>query len=129
MLAQRSGWTDEQVETRLGRLLQIGVLIAAAVVFVGGLLYLLRYGANVPAYGFFRSEPDELRSVEGIVRATFGHGRRGIIQLGLVLLIATPIARVMFSAYAFIRQRDYLYVGVTSLVLAVLLFSLFWVRP
>jgi uncharacterized membrane protein len=50
---------------------------------------------------------------------------RGWIQLGLLLLIATPVARVAFSVYAFARQRDFLYVGVTLIVLTVLLFGLF----
>jgi uncharacterized membrane protein len=47
------------------------------------------------------------------------------MQLGLLLLIATPIARVMFSAVAFAMERDRMYVGFTLIVLAVLLYSLF----
>ena len=49
---------------------------------------------------------------------------RGIIQFGLVLLIATPVARVAFSVAAFALQRDNTYVAITLIVLAVLLFSL-----
>jgi uncharacterized membrane protein len=47
------------------------------------------------------------------------------VQLGVLLLIATPVARVAFSALAFARQRDYTYVALTLFVLAVLLCSLF----
>jgi uncharacterized membrane protein len=43
-------------------------------------------------------------------------------------LIATPIARVMFSVYAFARQRDWLYVCFTLVVLALLVYSLAWGR-
>ena len=48
-----------------------------------------------------------------------------MIQLGLLILIATPVARVAFSAFGFAVERDYLYVGITLFVLAVLLYSLF----
>ena len=47
-----------------------------------------------------------------------------MIQLGLLVLIATPIARVAFSLVAFALQRDRIYVIVTLIVLAVLLYSL-----
>jgi uncharacterized membrane protein len=47
------------------------------------------------------------------------------MQLGLLLLIATPIVRVAFSAVAFALEGDKMYVLFTLLVLAVLLYSLF----
>jgi uncharacterized membrane protein len=53
-----------------------------------------------------------------------GQGR-GLIALGLMLLIAVPVGRVVFSVYAFARRRDRLYVVVTLVVLGLLLFSLF----
>jgi uncharacterized membrane protein len=46
------------------------------------------------------------------------------MQLGLLLLIATPVARVAFSVFAFALQRDRLYVVVTLAVLGVLAFSM-----
>jgi uncharacterized membrane protein len=117
-------WSDQDVEETIGRLLQVGVVLASAVVLLGGVLYLAHYGAGRPDYRVFRGEPAEFRSVVGVVRAAADLRRRGLIQLGLLLLIATPIARVVFSAYAFARQRDYLYVAITSLVLTILLVTL-----
>jgi uncharacterized membrane protein len=49
---------------------------------------------------------------------------RAVIAVGLLALIATPIARVALSIAAFARWRDYLYVGLTTFVLALLLYSL-----
>ena len=46
------------------------------------------------------------------------------IQLGLLLLIATPILRVAVSTFDFLRERDWLYVTVTLIVLAVLIYGL-----
>jgi len=69
-------------------------------------------------------EPTDLRTLSGIVRDALALRGRGIIQLGLLLLIATPVARVAFSVAAFAIQRDRLYVVVTLMVLAILLYSL-----
>ena len=118
------GWTDEQVELVLGLLLRVGVLVAATVVLIGGVLYVVYYGSSAPGYEIFHGEPSDLRSVSGIITDALALSRRGIVQLGLILLIATPIARVIFSVVAFVLQRDWTYVIVTLMVLAVLLYSL-----
>ena len=116
--------SDDAVEQLVGRLLQVGVLIAAAVTLVGGSVMLMQHGRAPADYREFRAEPDFLRSLSGIVRGVLAHDSRAIVQLGLVLLIATPIARVAFTLVAFALQRDRVYVGVTLVVLALLLFGL-----
>jgi uncharacterized membrane protein len=125
MLPGKTAWTDEQVEQILGNLLRIGVLAAAGVVAAGGVVYLARHGTEPADLHRFHSEPEELRSPWGIVAAALALRGRGVIQLGLLLLIATPVARVIFSVYAFARQRDFTYVVLTLIVLAILLYSLF----
>jgi uncharacterized membrane protein len=126
MLKRMREWGDQEIEEIIGNLLRIGVLLSAAVVAVGGVLYLIKYGASRPHYGLFRGEPQDLRSVPRIVQDALDGHSRGIIQLGLLLLIATPIARVIFSIYAFAREKDRMYVVVTLIVLAVLIYSLVW---
>jgi uncharacterized membrane protein len=121
---ERARWSDERVDALLGGLLRAGVLVAAAIVALGGVIYLAKYGGATPAYGEFRGEPDDLRSVGGIARAAIALRGRGLIQLGLLVLIATPVARVAFSLYAFLRQRDWTYVVVTGVVLVLLGLSL-----
>ena len=120
----RAPWSDERVETIMGNLLRAGVVLAAAVVLVGGLVHLLRHGADQAGYHLFRGEPAGLRSIRGIVAEASTLRGRGIIQLGLLLLIATPVARVAFSVYAFARQGDRIYVVVTLIVLTLLLYGL-----
>lgn len=122
-------WSDEQIDQWLGNLLRSGVLLAATVVLVGGLLYLYKYGATQPNYAIFHGEPEVLRNVTGILSNAWTWHSRGLIQLGLLLLIATPVARVLFSVIAFALQRDRTYVLVTLIVLAILLYSLFSVSP
>jgi uncharacterized membrane protein len=117
---------DYQVEQTIGNLLRYGVLLAAAVVLTGGVMYLFQYGGQVRLHREFQLEAEDMRTPAGIVEHARSFESRGLIQLGLLLLIATPVARVLFSVYAFARQRDWLYVVLTLVVLAVLLFSLFY---
>ena len=123
-----SRWSDHAVEQIIGRLLQFGVLLAAAVVLLGAGLLLTRHGATPADYSVFRGEPHELRVVSAIVRSAFAMNAPAIVQLGLVLLIATPIARVGFTLVAFILQRDRTYVWITTLVMVLLLFGLVFGR-
>ena len=120
-----SRWTDEEVEQLVGRLLQIGVLLATVVVLAGGAMLIATLGGDVPSFRVFRGEASTLRSVSAAVRGAFALDPRGIVQLGLVLLIATPVARVALTLGAFLLQRDRLYVALTTVVLALLLFGLF----
>jgi uncharacterized membrane protein len=125
-----NGWKDERVEQMMGNLLRNGVLLAAAVVVCGGIVYLVRHGnEDIRHLHAFRGEPENLRHPVGIVERALALSGRGLIQLGLLVLIATPVARVVFSAFAFSRQRDWTYVAITLLVLGVLLYSLIWGHP
>ena len=118
-------WTDQRFEELIANLLRTGVLLSATVVFVGAVIYLVRYGFSPADYRVFRGEPTELKSVQGIVGYALHLHGRGLIQLGLLLLIATPVARVAVSVFGFARERDRMYVGFTLAVLVVLLYSLF----
>ena len=124
MDTKEPGWTDEQFDIVLARVLQGGVLLSAAIVAFGGVVFLARHGLDRPMYHVFRGEPQPFRSVAGIFETARDLSGRGLVQLGLLFLIATPIARVVFSIVGFMRQRDWLYVGVTAIVLALLAYSL-----
>lgn len=118
--------SDTDIERMMGRLLQGGVLLAGLVMVVGGALFLSRHGAETPQYSPFHGVPPEFRSPAAIVRGV-GSGRaRSIIQLGALLMIATPVMRVAFAIYAFARERDWLYMAISAVVLALLAYALFW---
>ena len=120
----RQRWTDEQVEQVIGNLLRYGVLTAALVTLAGGVLFLIRHGGEPADHHLFKGEPADLRTVSGVVRDTLAGSSRGLIQLGLLLLIATPVARVAFSVFAFAAQRDWNYVAITVIVLVILVVSI-----
>lgn len=124
MVSEEKSWTDQGIEVIVGNLLRVGVLLSASVVTVGAIIYLIRHGLQPADYRIFRGEPADLRSLKGIFKESTSLRGRGIIQLGLLLLIATPVARVAFSVVAFSKERDRMYVVFTLIVLSILLYSL-----
>lgn len=115
---------DKNAEQIIGHLLRAGVLLSAFVVLLGGVLY-LRQAAHVRRdYHTFHGITPSLKTIPGVLHRAAKFDPESIIQLGLLLLITTPVARVAFSIAAFALERDWLYVGITLLVLGVLFFSL-----
>jgi uncharacterized membrane protein len=122
MFAQPS---DQRIESIIGGMLRTGVILATAFVLGGGLWYLIQFGGVKPGYEIFKGEPASLTTVSGIVRNALALDARGLIQFGLLVLMATPVARVLFSVFAFAAQRDRTYVAITLIVAATLFYSLF----
>jgi uncharacterized membrane protein len=123
-MAWMHNWTDRQIEEIVADLLRAGVTLSAFVVFVGACFYLARYGHAPADYRVFQGEPSDLRNLRGIVHSAKQLRSRGIIQLGLLCLIATPVARVAFSIWGFAAEHDRLYMIFTGIVLVILLYSL-----
>jgi uncharacterized membrane protein len=117
---------DQRLDQIMAALLRTGVLLAAGLVFIGGIIFLMRHHQPVTNYRIFAGEPVELRTISGILREAAKLHGLGLIQLGLLMLIATPVARVLFSVLAFLYERDWIYVMVTIIVLGLLLYSLFF---
>ena len=116
--------TDKVLEILVGKLLRAGVLVSALVVGAGGVLFLAQHHADPVNYQTFHGESADLRTLAGIGNLAIHLQSQGIIQLGLLLLIATPIARVALAALGFYLEKDRLYVVVSLTVLAILIFSI-----
>lgn len=108
----------------MGLLLRAGVVIACAVMFVGGVLYFVRHGEEAPMYGMFHGVPLGLDKVSGVLHEVRVGSARGIIQLSVLLMIATPVMRVAFAVYGFARTKNWLFTGVSLIVLGVLAWGL-----
>ena len=120
---KRLTWTDHQVEQIIGQLLQIGVLVAAVVVALGGGLLLVHSGGTIIGVERYRAEPARLAGLREIFQGALKQQPLSTIQLGVLLLIATPIARVALTLFAFLFKRDWLYVLMTTIVLGLLLYG------
>ncbi len=116
--------TDVGIERMVSVLLRTGVIISGAVVLGGGILYLLRHGHDHVDYHVFHAQAAVDSLLDQIIKGAIALRSRSIIQLGMLLLIATPVARVGCSLVGFAFERDRTYVIITAIVLAVLLFSL-----
>lgn len=115
---------DKDIQLLIGKQLRIGVIVSSVIVFIGGVIYLIRHGHEQPSYGDFTGVREGLADLPGIWQGVMENKGMNIIQLGVVLLIATPIIRIAFSVIAFLIEKDYLYVGITLLVLGVIVFSM-----
>ena len=116
--------SDKELDASVARMLLVGVSIAALVVFAGGILLLRQPLIPIPDYTHFHAVDPSLRSLKGITGSAFHLNPRAIVQFGLIILIATPIARVVYCIFGFARQHNKLYTGISTLVLVILLYSL-----
>lgn len=115
---------DTDIQLVIGWVLRIGVFISIGVVFLGGIFYLYRHGHEITDYRVFKGVPDFVRGTGGIIRGILTLRGQAIIQGGIILLIATPVIRVLISAIGFISEKDYLYTGITLLVLLIIFISM-----
>ena len=112
----------------MGRMLQMGVTVSALVVLAGGILYLVRAGGEKPDYAHFRGVPAGLNSVSGIMNGLVHWNASSLIAFGILLLIATPICRVIFGVVGFALLGDRFFASVSLVVLAILLASFLFSR-
>ncbi len=107
----------------IGWVLRLGVFVSMAIVLMGGILYLYRHGHATTDYSTFKGVPDFVQTLPGIIHGIATLRGRAIIQAGIILLIATPVVRVAFSAVGFILEKDRLYTVITFIVLLIIIIS------
>jgi uncharacterized membrane protein len=116
--------SEQKLEYLLSKLLMYGVLIAGYTVLTGGILYLINHGSDIAEYQVFIGTQSQFHSPTGVVNAVLAGSSQGIIQLGLLILISVPILRVIISLLTFLLEGEFIYVVITSLVLASLTYSI-----
>ena len=120
----REAFKDADMQVIIGWILRIGVILSMGIVFVGGVLFVYRHGRSIADYHVFKSTPYFIRNTGGIINCVLNFKGQAFIQLGIILLIATPVIRVAFSAIGFILEKDYLYTFITLLVLLIIIISM-----
>lgn len=124
MSKEKNFFADRDIQVILGTLLRVGVIASMTVVFIGGLVYLASNYSDIVDYSQFDSVKSGFSTVSDIFIGLWHLKGNAIIQFGVLLLIFTPIMRVVFSIFSFLIERDYLYVLIGAFVLCVILFSL-----
>jgi uncharacterized membrane protein len=115
---------DRDIEKTMGNLLRIGVVSSAIIVAIGAIFYFSQHGDDLANYRKFIGEPKRFVELRSVWTAAFQGRGRSIIQLGLFILIATPIARIVFSVIGYVFEKDYLYLVLTLAVLAIILMNI-----
>jgi uncharacterized membrane protein len=118
-----SNYDEQQLENLISNLLRFGVIAACSTVLIGGVLYLAQSGMQPVDYRFFEGQPSVLDAPKLMISGVLAGSYNSIIILGLLLLIAIPIVRVILSLLTFVRQRDLTYITMTSLALSGLIYS------
>ncbi len=120
-------WAERDMELLIGKLLRYGVMLACGITLFGGVIYLFQnHGVSMVHY---KPTPDDmpfpgvefyLREITTIIPRVLSFDGAAIIQLGVCVLIATPILRVAFSVIGFLIEKDYMYVVITLIVLCII---------
>lgn len=124
------GWKKpDEMNVVLGNALRTGVILSALVIATGLILFLLRYaGASASTYTAY--DPDRVPhgdfsiGLPDIASGLLSLNPISVIELGLLILLATPVTRVFLSILLFHFEGDKKYVYITIGVLLILLFSM-----
>ena len=128
----RKYWAEKDVELYIGKLLRYGVILSCIITLFGGIIYIYQHQGGMPDYSPTPSDEPfpgvavYLRELSTILPRILQFDGAAIIQLGVIVLIATPVIRVAFSALAFLIEKDYLYVTITLIVLSIILINMFF---
>jgi uncharacterized membrane protein len=115
-----------KVELLISNLLRTGVISSLAVVIIGLVVSFVHHPAYLHAEqmsAVASRTSANLHSLPDLGRSLLELRGEAIIMAGLLLLIATPVMRVAVSIFAFIFERDPIFVVVTTFVLAMLILS------
>jgi uncharacterized membrane protein len=110
------------MQQMIGTTLRIGVTTACIIAFVSGIYYLISHGSEpVPNYAVFTKEPQSYTTLSGIFGGLLQFQAKNWIQLGVLVLMLTPIMRILLSLIDFAKERDWLYTTITAIVFLVIL--------
>ena len=117
---------DRKTELVLSNLLRIGVIAAGGIVLIGAIFFFVRHGYEIPDYHTFKFDSLNINDPLTLINGLFALNAEAIMKLGILILIATPVLRVIVSVIAFLHEKDFMYVVFTLIVLIVLLYSIFF---
>ena len=116
---------EKDFQTIIGNLLRYGVWISLSVAFIGGIVYLMHHGSGIEDYSVFKENDQNIFEViANVYRGVISGSGESIIFFGVILLFLTPVFRVLLSLFSFLLEKDYLYVGITAIVIGIIILSI-----
>lgn len=121
---QNEKFGEKDFQYIIGNLLRYGVWTSLSVAFIGGIVYLFGHSTDIENYSVFHEND---RNIFEVISAVYNGAIQGngesLIFVGIILLFLTPVLRVILSLFSFLLEKDYLYVGITLIVILIILIS------
>lgn len=124
MSAINKNINDKDIQVILGTLLRAGVIISMTIVLIGGVIFLIHNKGVITDYKVFKPELAKFSSIAAIFKGLLTFHGDAIVQFGILMLIFTPVARIVFAIFSFLIEKDYLYVLIGLIILAIITISL-----
>ncbi|MDC8103062.1 MULTISPECIES: DUF1634 domain-containing protein [Chryseobacterium] len=121
----RKNFTDVDLNRSVGNLLRLGVILSVAISIIGFVKLFLE-GFKMPKNYSLLETGSSSEKVWGQFWESLCKGEgMAIIQLGILVLIFTPLMRIVFALIGYLKEKDYIYVIISSIVLAIMAISFF----
>jgi len=108
---------ERHLERFIALVLRIGVITSGIIVIAGAVLFLIRHGTAQPGYHIFEPAVNNFTGFRNLIAGVLSLRSVSIMEAGVLLLIATPVIRVLLTFLVFAYRKDYLYVVITGMVL------------
>ena len=118
-----------EMDDVIAYVLRIGVIISVILILIGSVLLFVQGSSNGFSIGELASTSSKINtslfSISGIMNGLLSYQGLDFILLGLIVLIITPIARVIASVLSFMYERNWLYVVITLIVFIDIMVAIF----
>lgn len=115
---------NHTTEEIMSWILTTGMLISLFLVILGGIMYLIQYG-NEPLNIKLLQANHDYTTLKQIWQGVYSFSPFGIIQLGVIVLVATQVARVGLLIWFYTLIRDYGFALISVFILLIILYSFF----
>jgi uncharacterized membrane protein len=115
----------ERYRLIMGQIVLVGLLISFILTLYGGIAFLIKQGEATDYLEAFRKPPIAVNS-EKIWKDAFNIFPHGLILSGILVLILSQLLRVALVAWYYFKLHDFKFFWLSSFILAVLIYSLFW---
>lgn len=121
----RKNFTDVDLNRSVGNLLRLGVILSVVISLIGFIKLFLE-GFKMPKnYALLETGSSSEKVWTQFWDSLCKGQGMAIIQLGILVLIFTPLMRIVFALIGYLKEKDYIYVVISSIVLAIMAISFF----
>jgi uncharacterized membrane protein len=115
---------DMDLQAFISNLLRTGVIVAMTIVVIGLVMFVIAHGSQPAVYNNF--DATHVFSFSSFLDSLLQGNSSAIMELGVMVLIATPVARVLFTMIGFWLEKDRMYTVIAFLVLCIIIGSMLY---